>query len=319
MSRLRTAARHVFHRLGGVDAVRFRNRNALKALMYHRFSQRGRPLDTALELHCRHLKKHYHPVSEADVRAWLLGCEPLPQNAILVTVDDGHEDFYTVALPLFTRYEIPALVFLVSDFVDERAWLWFDKLEYLFAHTKRERLEIKIGEERATTQTGVLQALKRVPEQRKLELIAELAHFLEVDLPRHPTPAYAPLTWDQIRTASSQGTSFGGHTCTHPILTRLPGPEAIHREISDGKTRIEEKLPGCLISFAYPNGHPDDINEEAVTAVRQSGFDLAFIADTGMVARGDHPYRLCRIGMDFSMPDEYFRQQVAGFRMHRKS
>lgn len=42
--------------------------------------------------------------------------------------DDGYRDFYEVADPVLRRLGLAAMVFLTTDFVDGKDWLWFDKL-----------------------------------------------------------------------------------------------------------------------------------------------------------------------------------------------
>jgi hypothetical protein len=66
------------------------------------------------------------------------------------------------------------------------------------------------------------------------------------------------------------GRSFdvGGHTCHHVDLRRVTAGEA-RREISDGKSRIEDILGRALTSFCYPYG---GYNAAVVGMVREAGF-----------------------------------------------
>ena len=63
-----------------------------------------------------------------QVAAALHGGEPLPPKAVAITVDDGYRDFLLRAYPVFHEFEIPATVFLVSDFIDGTGMLWWDRL-----------------------------------------------------------------------------------------------------------------------------------------------------------------------------------------------
>jgi hypothetical protein len=63
--------------------------------------------------------------------------QPLPNNATVVTVDDGYRDFYEVVDPVLRRLGLAAMVFLTTNFVDGKDWLWFDKLQYCIQHTQR--------------------------------------------------------------------------------------------------------------------------------------------------------------------------------------
>lgn len=61
------------------------------------------------------LKAHnYNAVSLDDVIAARNGQKPLPENAFLLTFDDGYKSFYTHVLPLLKEYKYPAVVALVG-------------------------------------------------------------------------------------------------------------------------------------------------------------------------------------------------------------
>ncbi|MDX1389136.1 MAG: polysaccharide deacetylase family protein, partial [Acidobacteriota bacterium] len=102
-------------------------------------------------------------------------------------------------------------------------------------------------------------ALARLrPEEREAR-IDELLERLGVEDPRQATGLM--LDWDEVREMAAQGISFGSHTATHPILSRLTRDEA-RAEIVESKRTIEEQLGIPVRSFAYPNGKRRDFNEE---------------------------------------------------------
>ncbi len=56
----------------------------------------------------------YKPISLAEVVAHLLSDKPLPENAVVITLDDGFEDNYTNAFPILQKHGMPATVFLAT-------------------------------------------------------------------------------------------------------------------------------------------------------------------------------------------------------------
>lgn len=51
---------------------------------------------------------------------------PMPSRAVVLTFDDGFEDFYTYAFPVLKHYGFPAIVYVLADYIGGRAE-WFAK------------------------------------------------------------------------------------------------------------------------------------------------------------------------------------------------
>ena len=59
----------------------------------------------------------YRPVSLDQVTRASHGQQPLPENAVLLTFDDGLRSVYTHAFPVLRAYRIPAVVAVVTDWI----------------------------------------------------------------------------------------------------------------------------------------------------------------------------------------------------------
>jgi biofilm PGA synthesis lipoprotein PgaB len=66
-------------------------------------------------------ENNYHPVSLDDILAAQKGKKALPENAILLTFDDGYESFYRVIYPLLKAYNFPAILAIVGKWIDTKA------------------------------------------------------------------------------------------------------------------------------------------------------------------------------------------------------
>lgn len=65
------------------------------------------------------LREHnYHVISLDDVIAAKQGKKALPENAILLTFDDGYKSTYTHVFPLLQQYQYPAVVALVGKWLE---------------------------------------------------------------------------------------------------------------------------------------------------------------------------------------------------------
>ena len=321
---LKLTARSMFYRAGGLNVARRLQPKGLRILMYHRFPA-GMVQRKVLERQCSHMAEQYELIPLKGVRdLWTRG-KPLRRHALAITVDDGYRDFFQHAYPVFRSFNIPVTVFLTTDFIDRRCWMWVDQIEYLFAHTGLDRLRIpysggmfdfklNITQERNAAAATVREELKHVPDLERRGLMSSMCDQLRVVFPEQPPEEHAPLNWAEVRTMAQQGIEFGAHTLSHPILSRLAEGQALQNEIAGSKQRIEEELQSSVVHFCYPNGKADDFNSRVIEVTRQAGFETAVSTEPGLNLPGDDLLSLKRTGVGVEYSEYYFQACAAGFR-----
>lgn len=62
----------------------------------------------------------YHVISMAQFIDWIRYGTPIPPNAVVLTFDDGYEDFYTTAFPILKKHGFPATDFIIVGTIDNR-------------------------------------------------------------------------------------------------------------------------------------------------------------------------------------------------------
>lgn len=111
----------------------------LRVLMYHKVHQTHADFLTVkaadLQWQLDHLSKHYTFVKLSQVLEHIQSAAPLPDNALLVTFDDGYADNYTLAYPAFKKRALPFAVFLVAAYVGKTTM--HDGLEQTFLSTQQ--------------------------------------------------------------------------------------------------------------------------------------------------------------------------------------
>jgi peptidoglycan/xylan/chitin deacetylase (PgdA/CDA1 family) len=65
----------------------------------------------------------YHTVTTLDLVDFLAGQRGLPAKPIVITFDDGYEDFYTAAIPVLRRHDFTAVAYVVSGFIGRPGYL----------------------------------------------------------------------------------------------------------------------------------------------------------------------------------------------------
>ena len=262
--------------------------------MYHRFSQKPEPFkiqQSIFENQIKFLKKKYNFISLKHYAEVLNGQrDDFPDNPIIITIDDGYSDNYTVAYPILKKYSVPATIFLTTDFITHKSWLWSNKLEYILKKSSMRNFSFPLGSENIyfsvddfhnwhRSQLTIFNYLRNLGNEKDL-FVDELSSYLKVEMPDHATNEFLPLTWSQIREMQRNGVQFGSHTCSHPILSSIHG-EDLKREIISSKKEIESKLMCDVLCFCYPNGQLADLNDDVIKLTKDAGYLLAVTTVTG--------------------------------------
>jgi peptidoglycan/xylan/chitin deacetylase (PgdA/CDA1 family) len=105
----------------------------ISILMYHQVGKFA-PMREHRSTYCDHrrfaaqmaLLHHlrYRVLRLNEALRCLVDKEPVPARAVVLTFDDGYENFYEYAYPVLQRYRFPAIVYLISDLVG-KASSWF--------------------------------------------------------------------------------------------------------------------------------------------------------------------------------------------------
>jgi peptidoglycan/xylan/chitin deacetylase (PgdA/CDA1 family) len=314
---LKSLGRSALHSLRVVDAVRAIKRRGCRILVYHRFPEDR----SSLIAQCEHIRRYYQPVSMRRLAESLGTGPPLPDNAIAITVDDGHHDFLTSAQPVFSTYGIAATVFVVTDFIDGKGWLWFDQVEYIFDHTSRASIrfagcEFHIESDRKRAACQLNDVLTRMPHADLLGTLGMLQRQLGVPVPDHPSAEYKLLSWDDVRKLAADGVEFGSHTRSHPILSKIFEPAELQKEIVGSKKRLDEELGFSALHFCYPNGTRADYDGRTIAFVKDCGFVTAVTAESGFNYATTDPFQLFRLGVDPALPHSRFVELLAGLRKY---
>ena len=83
------------------------------------------------------------------------------------------------------------------------------------------------------------------------------------------------LSREQIREMAAGGMTFGFHTETHPVLSRLGRAEQ-GNELRDGPRMIRELTGQAAVPFCYPYGFPHTYNADTLALLQEYGYSMAF-------------------------------------------
>ena len=245
--------------------------------------------------------RHYRPISLDRCLELLSTQEPLREDYVVLTLDDGYADNLRNACPVLHRYQVPATFFVSTGAVGTSSLLWVDQVYQAIAHTERKVLradwlkrEVQLGSlrERMVAGSRVVNLLKRVSsperEQRQRDLLDWLGGTTVA------SEADRMLTWDEARQLSRNPLfSIGAHTVSHAVLTSLSRDEA-RREVEESVGQLSHEIGRPCSHFAYPNGKKGDFTPFHVALLRSAGVRSACTTIAGTNLPGSDAYRLRR-------------------------
>lgn len=301
---------------------RWANSGKVLILTYHRFSNEKNPSKTSaeeFEAHLDYLSKNNHVLPLSKIIDFLKEGKTLPPNSTAITIDDGYRDAFDIAFPLLKKFGLPATVYAITDFLDEKIWVWTDLMRYILLNTKNEQIAIEFDEKdkvetvltdearKVEMAMHINSRLKKLPNDQRDRKINDIAKALNVEIPVVPSAEFAAMNWSEACEMDAEEIKIESHTVTHPILPNVSA-EQINIEMRNSKARLEKMLGRRVEHFCYPNG---SLNEKVRCSAENAGYKSAVTTIYGFNDLRTDLHLLHRI--DAQSAIENFAQSVSGF------
>lgn len=231
---------------------------------------------------CAHLKARYEVLPLIEMVRLLKAGKTLPAKALAITFDDGLKSNYQLGFPVLKEFGLPATIFLTTGFLDGLHRLWFQELDRAFKARGAASAEL----------SQMLKECKMLPDAEMRARVQALTAGCDSSQPE----LALPMTWDHVAEMRRSGLiDFGGHTHTHPILSRCSLDQQ-SQEIRMCRDRLQEQLGEAPPLFAYTNGSADDFTADTQRLLAEHGFEAAFTMIPGRLCPGQNWFGLPRYG-----------------------
>jgi len=107
----------------------------LPILCYHQFSDdadTGNRLELSAQVFEEQIRylvlNGYQFLTFAQVSETMRAGKPIPEKAVVITIDDGYRSVYEVAWPILREYQVPATLFIYTDFIGADSALQWDQI-----------------------------------------------------------------------------------------------------------------------------------------------------------------------------------------------
>lgn len=280
-------------------------------------------------------KNNFTVVRMEQVMNSLKEATALPDNAVLLTFDDGYVDNYTYVLPILEEFGFQGSFFIPAKTISQKLLLDVNKIHFLLASANTEELlkDVKLkldyyrGQEFQYPSTEDLWNqyavenrfdckeiifIKRIlqtvlPEELRNRLSSELFEAY-VGVKEEVLASELYMTKEQIRTLKRHGMYIGMHGYDHYWLGNL-STEKMREDISEGLSVLDEFIDRKEWVMNYPYG---SYNDGVIDYIRDNGAVMGLTTNFRVAnIEQDNPYCLPRLDCnDFPPISENYKRFI---------
>jgi peptidoglycan/xylan/chitin deacetylase (PgdA/CDA1 family) len=333
MSIKRSAVRFLLRTPVPEALTRWRSRNVLTVLAYHRIGAEpdhafrydselisSTPDEFLREL--QFLRRNFDVLSMREFVDGLAQPKTLPLRPALITFDDGYRDNYDVALPVLRGAGLPATFFVATRIVGTSSIPWWDAISCAMKYSRADSIPSPFPADPARfsldarhRQASIRRFLGHMKNTRWSEALAALEK-LKADTQVDPAACGEDrlfMSWDEVRELKKAGMDIGAHTRTHPIVANLDGEAELMDEIDGSYHDITKELHQPPLAFAYPVGSTSAMSASADSRLRSAGFSVAFsyVHTRLLASHVSDPFRIPRLHSEYLDDYDNFRIGMA--------
>ncbi len=248
------------------------------------------------------------PLSMEDIVRHVKDREPLPSNAFAITFDDGFENNYSVAAPVLSEMNIPAMFYLTTDFVENNTMSWIDRIEYCLdsVGTVKVKLPWKGNPAVFRTTEDKRSLLEEIRKYVKRDEDLDVDQFVD-DIFRQcglepvfqsDDPLDKKMSWQQAKNLAGDSLfSIGGHTHTHKIMSFLSA-DNLKKEVGISLDLIQRNINERIRHYSYPEGLAHCYSQDVIDELKKNHIVCSPTAIDGVNTIEEDLFHLKRIMVD---------------------
>lgn len=279
-----------------------------------------------------YMKNNFNVVTMEQVIDAVEGKSELPNNALLLTFDDGYIDNYTYALPILEEYGVQGSFFIPGKTFTTHQLLDVNKIHYILASADiyelvddvKKEMDYYRGREYEYASTDDLFEKYAVANRFDIKETIFVKRMLQTVLPEklrnrissnlfekyvgvtEEQLAYELyMTEEQIRTMKRHGMFIGIHGYDHYWLGNL-SPEQMRQDISMALDTLDEFIDRKHWVMNFPYGN---YNKDVLSYIKTQGACVGLTTDVRVAEIGsDNVLELPRLDCnDFPPKSENYR------------
>lgn len=202
------------------------------------------------------LVSRYKPIGMLELLEAMQGSARLPENAVLITFDDGFREVQEVVAPILSKKGIPATFFITSNLIDNKEMHAGNKKSLLIdrivggvpPEKLREVMDLlgQVGIHGEDSEWGI----RKIPYLKR-GLLDEIAQMLQLDFNAFLVAHKPYLTTHQISHLVESGFTIGGHSIDHAWYRELSLEDQVHQTVASVEVLVKRFSLNYRV-FAFP-------------------------------------------------------------------
>lgn len=253
----------------------------VKVLCLHRITDTHYPSWPGMSLKVferllKHLVKKYHICLPSELK------EITKKQQLIITFDDGFEDFYTNAFPLLQKFGVKAVLNVVVKCITDKYQIWTQRLnDVVDAYANNNKtisfnLKGNLFEFPVNIHLAETASLKiyRILLPLDINVRNGIIDGLEKNAPISVSKS-SMLNIEQLIELSENGIIIGSHSMSHPNLQLESFSDTDYcNEIVESRKALQLILNKPVECFAFPNGM---YSNKSISTAIEAGYQYLFL------------------------------------------
>ena len=216
----------------------------------------------------------------------------LPENTCAITFDDGFENNYSIAAPILDDFKIPATFYFSTDFIENNAMSWIDKIEHCLEKSKKGIINLPWKKENINfsekkTKIFILNSIrKNIKKNLKInidEFVNLIFEQCNLKVPNKlNTDLDKKINWQQVKEMQNNSLfNIGGHSHKHISLGSL-SPKEVDYQIYKSFYLFKKRAKIVLKHYSYPEGQEIDYNNSIIKKLKKKNIKICPTALPGV-------------------------------------
>jgi peptidoglycan/xylan/chitin deacetylase (PgdA/CDA1 family) len=313
---------------GFFHATRRLYRNKIRFLCYHGFTLDNESkflpqlfIDPVVfSERMRYLKTRGYNVISLDQAIEALRAGIVPDDAVVLTIDDGFYGVFAEAAPILQSYNFPATLYLTSYYFDQDCPIYSLAVKYMFWSTKNVHVDLTTlcvpGLAEYNSSDDRLNCIDLLVEygqsletnEARIQLLERLGFILGVDYDLlNASRKMGLIKSEELQNLLLMNVDIQMHTHRHDFPLDLGTADY---ELRKNREKVDPLLPQPMRHFCYPSGL---WNETQWTLLEARGIDSATTCLPGLMSDKMSLYAIPRFLDGANISQIEYESELAGF------